>query len=81
MRPNLNQLIIFFASLLLFGCASQASKPVTIQSSPVVIPCYQDAANQFLRWNKIDGKESKGLALRRKEEMELFLEGCNDETI
>lgn len=30
-------------------------------------------ADQFLRWNKVQGKEVKGLTNRRKLEMELFL--------
>jgi len=30
-------------------------------------------ANQFLRWNKVQGKEVKGLTNRRKLERELFL--------
>jgi GH24 family phage-related lysozyme (muramidase) len=30
-------------------------------------------ADQFLRWNKVQGKEVKGLTNRRKLERELFL--------
>lgn len=32
-----------------------------------------EASNQFLKWNKIKGKVSKGLTERRKQERELFL--------
>jgi len=32
-----------------------------------------EAAKEFLKWNKADGKELAGLTKRRQEEMELFL--------
>lgn len=34
---------------------------------------YKSAAQQFLRWNKCQGKVLKGLTLRREAERELFL--------
>jgi lysozyme len=34
---------------------------------------HQDAANEFLRWNKAGGKELAGLTRRRQAERELFL--------
>lgn len=34
---------------------------------------FSKAANQFLRWNKVDGEELEGLARRRKAERALFL--------
>ena len=34
---------------------------------------YEEAANQFKRWNKADGKVLKGLVRRRKAESEMFL--------
>ena len=34
---------------------------------------YQDAAQQFLVWNKAGGKEVKGLSNRRKKELDLFI--------
>lgn len=34
---------------------------------------YQGAADEFLRWNKSNGKELDGLTRRRKAERELFL--------
>ncbi len=34
------------------------------------------AAEEFLRWDHIDGKEITGLLARRKAEMELFLTPC-----
>lgn len=33
----------------------------------------QDVANQFLRWNKVNGQEVKGLTKRRELERDLFL--------
>lgn len=36
---------------------------------------YSGAADQFLRWNKSNGKVVRGLTLRREDERELFLEG------
>lgn len=36
---------------------------------------HQDAANEFLRWNKAGGKELAGLTRRRQAERELFLKG------
>jgi lysozyme len=34
---------------------------------------FDSAANEFLRWNKVDGKVVKGLTRRREAEKELFL--------
>lgn len=36
---------------------------------------YEGAANQFLRWNKDNGKVVDGLTNRRRKERELFLRG------
>ncbi|MNU90792.1 Lysozyme RrrD [compost metagenome] len=36
---------------------------------------YEGAANQFLRWNKDNGKVVDGLTNRRRKERELFLKG------
>lgn len=77
MRDNLNKYFIFFASLLLFGCATQSSSIKPIKEQTVITPCYPITAKQFLRWNKSNGKELRGLTKRRQAEMNLFLEGCN----
>jgi lysozyme len=36
---------------------------------------YERVKGQFLRWNKADGKEFKGLTKRREREIELFFDG------
>jgi lysozyme len=36
------------------------------------------AADEFLRWNKADGKVFRGLTIRRQDERKLFLKGCKD---
>lgn len=69
---------IIFLSLLIFGCASQQQNIITKDDTTIVKPhCYDDAAKQFLRWNKSNGKELKGLTKRRQDEMNLFLKDCN----
>lgn len=35
---------------------------------------YEDAARQFLRWDRAEGKEVRGLLVRRGQEMGMFLE-------
>lgn len=39
---------------------------------------YQDAASQFLRWNKVNGQPVRGLTLRRQAECNLFLVGLKE---
>jgi hypothetical protein len=67
-----NKLLIMLLCCVLVSCAAQQLKPKE-QS----INCYPGAAKELLRWNKSNGKESKGLTKRRQEEMNLFLEDCN----
>jgi hypothetical protein len=76
LRPP-NYFILFF-SLLIFGCASQQvnSEPSKDNIALVRPHCYQDAAGEFLRWNKANGKTLNGLTKRRQDEMNLFLTGC-----
>lgn len=38
---------------------------------------YKGAADEFLRWNKVNGKESAGLTKRRKAERQMFLRDLN----
>lgn len=79
MRLKPPNYFIMFLSLLVFGCASQQSfnKPSADETALVKPHCYQDAAQELLRWNKAKGKELKGLTKRRQDEMNLFLTGCN----
>jgi hypothetical protein len=68
-----------FLSLLIFGCASQTENmPINADTVVVKPHCYNDAAKEFLRWNKANGKELNGLTKRRQDEMNLFLTGCNE---
>jgi hypothetical protein len=80
MRIKPPNYFILFLSLFIFGCASQQSQNNSIKPDATIIKpnCYQDAAKEFLRWNKANGKELKGLTKRRQEEMNLFLTGCHD---
>lgn len=41
--------------------------------------CYPDVAREFLRWNKVNGKEVKGLTLRRQAEYRFFMSGCDQD--
>jgi hypothetical protein len=75
---NKNKIIVFFASLFLFGCASQNPGKNLVDSKPITVPCYPQAAKQFMRWNKSKGKVLNGLTTRRQEEVNLFLTGCHD---
>lgn len=65
----LNLLLI---ALLLSGCV-HAQQPVI---KPAKSPCYRATAEQFARWNKVNGKVVKGLTNRRQKEMQLFLTDC-----
>jgi len=42
---------------------------------------YLEAANEFLRWDKVKRKTIKGLTIRRKKEQFLFLTGSLEKTI
>jgi hypothetical protein len=72
-----NYFILFF-SLVIFGCASQQVENTPIKADTVIVKphCYNDAAKEMLRWNKVNGKELKGLTRRRQEEMKFFLKDC-----
>ena len=55
-----------------FNCGSGALKTSTLVKK--LNSCdYNGAANEFLKWNKSNGKVLNGLAKRREEEKELFL--------
>jgi lysozyme len=77
LRPP-NYFILFF-SLLIFGCASQQANNIAANDQMAIVKphCYQDAASEFTRWNKANGKVLNGLTKRRQDEMNLFLTGCN----
>jgi len=72
-----NKLFVFICTLFLFGCATHGDAPVIQQTAPIKTHCYPEAAKQFLRWNKSNGKELKGLTRRRNDEMNLFLKDCH----
>ncbi len=56
----------------LFNCGSGALKTSTLLKK--LNSCdYNGAANEFLKWNKSNGKVLNGLVRRRQEEKELFL--------
>jgi hypothetical protein len=80
MRPRLPNYFILFLSLLVFGCASQQINYAPVKADITVVKphCYPEVAKEFLRWNKSNGKELKGLTKRRQEEMNLFLTDCNN---
>ena len=77
MRDNQNKYFVFFASLLLFGCAVQSAPAKPVENKPIAVNCYPSAANELLRWNKANGKVLNGLTKRRQAEMNLFLKGCD----
>ena len=55
-----------------FNCGSDALKTSTLLKK--LNSCdYNGAANEFLKWNKSNGKVLNGLVKRREEEKELFL--------
>lgn len=70
------KILIFFAGLFLFGCATQAQVKQREIEKPVPVHCYPNVAKEFLRWNKSNGKVLNGLTKRRQEEMKLFMRGC-----
>lgn len=78
MPDNFNKFFVLFASLFLFGCATQSPPIKPVQEQTIIAPCYPATAKQFLRWNKANGKELRGLTKRRQEEMNLFLTGCKN---
>ena len=55
-----------------FNCGSGALKTSTLLQK-LNSSDYNGAANEFLKWNKSNGKVLNGLAKRREEEKELFL--------
>jgi hypothetical protein len=60
---------------LLTGCATHGREvhPINNAAKPM---CNKAISAQFLRWNKANGKELKGLTKRRLDEMKLFMKGC-----
>lgn len=82
MRIKMPDFLILLLSLLVFGCASQNANQEPIKPEQTVVKpyCYPDVANEFLRWNKANGKELRGLTKRRQQEMNLFLTGCTHES-
>lgn len=74
MRIIIKFILITFICVFLSSCHSNKNKTYHLKN-----PCYNSAAQQFLRWDNINGKPSKGLLKRREEEMQLFLSGCDDE--
>jgi hypothetical protein len=79
MRLRPPNYFILLLSLLVFGCASQQLNAPAAQDNEVIVKphCYHEAAKEFLRWDKSNGKELLGLSRRRQEEMNLFLKDCH----
>jgi hypothetical protein len=71
-HPLRNYLLL--SVLLLAGCASRSEVPPANNSLRPL--CNKAIAQQFLRWNKANGKALKGLTQRRMDEMKLFMKGC-----
>lgn len=65
MRNN-SKIFVFFASLFLFGCASQAPGRTPTDYQLTAVHCCSN------------GKVLNGLTARREEETNLFLIGCNN---
>lgn len=63
-------ILLFFVTLN--GC-SVMDRPLNSKNNSL---CYPEAVKEILRWNKINGKTSKGLSNRRQNEYELFMSGC-----
>jgi len=64
--------LLLICAVLSVGCSSHHNNNYNNSH------CYPDAAKEFLRWNKVNGKELNGLTKRRKKEYDFFMRGCED---
>lgn len=74
----MKRIINFIACLALAGCVATPPPATTIVLQPthaIVAPAESksDAAAQFMRWNKANGKTLNGLTARRAAERDLFM--------
>ena len=58
---------------LMFNIGREAFKNSTLLKKLNLKAPAQEIEFEFLRWNKVKGKENKGLMVRRKREWEIFL--------
>lgn len=74
-KKAINFFVILGCFFVFVSCATypeNKNKNATIKE----IQCYKEAAQEILKWDKVKGKEMKGLKIRRQKENALFLDGC-----
>ena len=76
-KKAINFFVIIGCFFVFVSCATypenkNKNKNPTIKE----MQCYKEAAKEILKWDKVKGKEMKGLKIRREKENELFLDGC-----